>query len=270
MRSQTFKLWMLCPVVAAGFLSTAAQAQDTFRVYAGVAPTSYSIAFSGSAPAGYSGKTAKSSYTAGNLGFSWVLPQRIYFDLSYQQSLSADHDLWKDTNAANASKQDFSNNAFTLTGGYINVLPNGMSITGFGGLRKSESTLSAPKNAFSSAGVFIQWSKEFFDSTGAFVGAGAAVPALAGQFSVSGAVAFLSGTWKDDIGNSTKADHASGYSLNGGYTYQFTQALGITADLRYQVYNFAFKRSQFFSFAAVPYDVTEKTISGGLRLSYQF
>lgn len=266
MRSQTSKLWILCLVVAAGFLSTAAQAQQTFRVYAGVAPTTYSIAFSGSAPTGYSSKTAKSSYTAENVGFSWVLPQRIYFDLSYQKSLSADHDLWKDSNAANASKQDFSNNAITLTGGYIHVMPSGMSITGFGGFRKSESTLNAPRGATIPAGT-ITWSKDIFDSRGVFVGAGLGLPALGGQFSFSGALAFLGGTWKDDQTFNSKADYTIGYSLNAGYTYKFTQALGVTADLRYQVYNFGFNQNSTV-FAA--YDVTEKIASAGVRLSYQF
>ena len=59
MRSPTFKPWMLLPVVAAAFLSPAAQAQDTFRVYAGLAPTTYSIAFDNKSPTAYTSKTAK-------------------------------------------------------------------------------------------------------------------------------------------------------------------------------------------------------------------
>lgn len=269
MRSQTFKLWMLCPVVAAGFLSTAAQAQQTFRVYGGLAPTNYSIEFSGSADPRYANKTGKSSYTAENIGFSWISPQRIYADFSYQQSMSADHDLWKDAIAPNASKQDFSNKAFTLTGGYIHVLASGISITGFGGYRQAESTLAAPKGAavpFPPPYNNILWSKDTFQTKGLFLGAGAAIPALAGQFSVSGALALMGGTWKDDAGFDTKADATVGFSLNGGYTYKFTQAWGVTADLRYQMYNYGFNQSS----TVAAYDVKEKIASAGLRLSYQF
>jgi len=257
---------MLCPVVAAAFLSTAAQAQQTFRVYGGVAENKYSIAFSGSAFPGYAGKTAKSTYLSENVGFSWVLPQRIYFDLSYQKSASADHDLWK--GFVDGDKQDLSNKAATLTGGYIMVQPSGMSITAFGGLRKSETTLAAPKDA--NPGVFA-FSKDTFDSTGAFAGAGVGLPALGGQFSFSGALALLKGTWKDDAPVNpfySKADLTLGYSLNAGYTYKFTQALGVSADLRYQLYNFNFTRTS--AGVDVPYDVTEKTVSAGVRLSYQF
>ena len=101
MKSQEFKLWMLLAVVAAGLLSPAVQAQQTFRAYGGLALTQYSIKFDNNAPnfggAGdFRNKTAKADYLAPTIGFTWVSPQRIYVDASYQTSLSAEHDLWKD------------------------------------------------------------------------------------------------------------------------------------------------------------------------------
>jgi len=269
MRSPTFKPWMLLPVVAAAFLSPAAQAQDTFRVYAGLAPTTYSIAFDNNGPTGYTNKTAKAKYVATNVGFSWISPERIYVDLSLQRSGGgATHDFWKDATGGNppGPDQKFSNDSEVLTAGYIHVLSEGQTLSGFGGLRHGKTTLAAPRGGAIPAGL-ITWSKDFFDSRGVFFGAALGMPALGGSISVSGALALMRGKWTDDVSFSSNADSTVGFSLNASYTYRFAQAWGVTADYRYQTYNYAFNQN---SAVFLPYHVTEKINSIGARVSYQF
>jgi outer membrane protein with beta-barrel domain len=235
----------LCPA--------AAQAQSAFRVYGGLAPTTYKISFDQNAP--YSNQTAKSSYTAANLGVTWISPKGIYVDFAAQQSLSAHHDLW---DSVTSQKQDFSHDTYTLTAGYSHPFAQGASVSGFGGFTKSTTVLHAPRPPFA-------FSKDTFDSQGIFVGAGAGVPALSGQFSGSIALAVMKGKWKDDNTFNNTADATVGFSLGGAYTYPITPALGVTADLRYQQYKY-----NFDVVTTSAYTVTEKIASLGVRLGYRF
>ena len=252
----TSKLWM-CAVlsgIAGIFLTTtAAQAQSgVLRVYGGLAPTSYRLALRDSISS--TTTTATSNYVAANLGMTWVSPRGIYIDFSGQKSLSAKHDLWADT--GNDSEK-FSRDSYTLTGGYIYVLPKGVSVTGFGGYTYGKSTLSAPQGVF-------PWSKDFFESNGIFLGVGAGVPALRGQFTGSLAIAGMKGNESDDNGFDIKADTTVGFSLGGAYTQKLSEAWGITADVRYQQYKYDFGSE------ISGYTVTEKITSVGFRLGYQF
>jgi hypothetical protein len=253
----SFKSWLLILAAAAGLGSLPAQAQHVFRPYAGLAYTNYSIKFDNNAFVGYQNKTATSKYLAPTVGFTWVTPQRIYFDVQYQSSLSATHDLWKDFGAED---QDFERKIFNLTGGYVHVLQNGISITGFAGYTKAESTLKAP------GPPLMAWREDVFTSNGPFIGAGAGFPGLGGQFTVSLALAALKGKWTDDTGFEAKAKASGGVSLGGGYTYRFTPALGITADLKIQNYSYTFEPGG----GNPDYTVKENTRALGARVSYQF
>ena len=269
MKTHRIELGALLFVFA--FFPAAAHAQSAFRLYAGLAPTKYSISFDNNAPLGYAGKTAKSDYLAESLGLTWVSPKGIYVDLSGQlSSRNATHDLWKDSTVK--QEQNFTHDAYTLTGGYSHGLASGVSISGFGGYTNGKTTLSAPRNATvpSSAGpLVIDFSKDIFESNGIFLGVGAGIPALRGQFSASVAIAGMKGKWKDDNGFNNKADTTFGFSLGGGYTYPITQSLGITADLRHQQYKYNF--GVVNATVAVPaYTVTEKITSLGVRLGYRF
>jgi hypothetical protein len=262
---------MLLPVVAAGFLSPAAQAQNTFRVYAGLAPTTYNIEFDNNAPAGYRSKTAKSNYLATNVGVSWISPQRIYVDLSAQQSGSATHDLWKDIPAG--PDQHFSHDSWALTAGYVHVLSQGMTISGFGGYRLGKTTLGAPKGATIPADGTLTWSEDVFKSKGVFFGAAWGMPALRGTINLSGALAFLGGTWSNDsttnpYGNDAKA--TVGFSFNAGYTYRFGQGWGVTGDYRFQTYKYGFNQFTTGATTNPAYNVTERISSIGARVSYEF
>lgn len=255
MTTNRLRTSVLLLAFAGSFLgANAAQAQSgVFRVYAGIAPTTYRISFDNNAP--YANLTAKSSYVAANLGLTWVSPNGIYVDASGQKSLSAKHDLWE---ATGDGTQKFSRDSYTLTGGYIYVFPRGVSVSGFGGYTHGKTTLHAPSG--------FPWTKDFFESKGIFIGAGAGVPALSGQFSGSVAVAGMKGTWKDDNGFDNDAETTLGFSLGGAYTYKLSESLGLTADLRYQQYKFDFGAQATFP----AYTVTEKLVSAGVRLGYQF
>jgi hypothetical protein len=250
---KTHRIELRALLFVCAFFPAVTQAQNVFRLYGGLAPTSYKISFDQNAP--YSNQTAKSSYTAANVGLTWISPKRIYVDFAAQQSLSATHDLW---NSVTSQKQDFSHDTYTLTGGYSHAFAQGASVSGFGGYTVSSTVLQAPRPP-------LPYSKDKFDSQGIFVGAGGGVPALRGQFSGSVAIAVMKGKWKDDNVFNNTADATVGFSLGGAYTYPITPALGVTADLRYQQYKY-----NFGVVTAAAYTVTEKIASLGFRLGYRF
>jgi len=252
-KTHRIESWSLVFILA--LCPAAAEAQSAFRVYGGLAPTSYKISFDQNAPVGYSNQTAKSSYTAANVGVTWISPKGIYVDFAVQQSLSAHHDLW---NSVTSQKQDFSHDTYTLTGGYSHAFAQGVSVSGFGGYTVSNTVLHAPRPP-------LAFSKDTFDSQGIFVGAGAGVPALRGQFSGSIALAGMKGKWTNDSTFNNTADTTFGFSLGGAYTYPITPALGITGDFRHQQYKY-----NFGIVTTAAYTVTEKITSLGVRLGYRF
>lgn len=264
-----FGLWILVPTVVAALFSASTQAQEesfpgTFRLHAGIVPTSYKITFDQNAPnfggpLNYQNKTAKATYAAVNAGMTWVSPTGVYVDFSAQQSLSATHDLW--SNIPGGDKQDFSHDTYTLTAGYARAIGGDVSVSGFGGFLKGETVLNAPTPPFG-------FTKDTFDSQGLFFGVGAGVPALEGQFSGSVALAFMSGKWKDDTGYNNSARATIGFSLGGAYTYKFDPAWGVTAEVRYQQYSYNFDAQP--PVAVNEYTIKEQIGSVGVRLSYQF
>lgn len=268
MRKRQYGLCILIPALVGAFFSASTQAQDesfpgTFRLYAGIVPTTYKISFDGNAniTAGtntYRNRSAKSTYVALNLGGTWVSPLGIYVDLSLQQSLGGKHDLWSDLDS---QKQDFSHDTYTLTGGYARALGAGVSVSGFGGAISGKTVLDVPGSAN------FAFTRDQFDSRGFFVGAGAGVPALGGQISGSVAIAFMKGTWKDDAGFNNDADTTVGFSLGGAYTYRLDDAWGVTADVRYQQYSYGFNAPPG---STAEYTVKEHIGSLGARISYQF
>jgi len=265
MTKRVVNLYALFFATASAFFAASAHAQaNTFRLYAGLVPTRYKLTFDGNAnitvgPYTYANRNATASYVALNLGGTWVSSMGIYVDLSAQKSLSAKHGMWSDI--PGGDKQDFSHDTYTLTGGYAYGLAKGVTVSGFGGGIFGRTELSVP----SSAG--FGFTKDEFDSRGFFIGAGAGIPALGGQVSGSGAIAFMRGKWTDDSGSyDNKADATRGLSLGGAYTYRLTETLGLTADVRFQQYSYDFK-SQL---AVNPYTVKERIVSLGARLSYHF
>jgi hypothetical protein len=260
---RTLKSWMLLFAAGAGFSSLSALAQHTFRPYAGLALTNYSIKFDNNASPGYANTTAKSAYLAPVVGFTWVSPQRIYVDAQYQTSLSATHDLWKDIGSQD---QDFSRSSYTVTAGYVHVLSGGSTVSAFGGITGGKSTLNAPGQPF------MTWTEDVFTSIGPFVGGAWGTAALGGSISLSGALALMAGNWKDNspAPNTFDADAKStvGFGFAAGYTYRLTPAWAITADLRIQSYSYTFDPDTPAS--APDYKVTENIRALGARASYQF
>src|SRR6266513_2021492 len=156
MKTHRIESWSLVFILA--LCPAAAQAQSAFRVYGGLAPTSYKISFDQNAPAGYSNQAAKSSYTAANVGLTWISPKGIYVDFAAQQSLSAHHDLW---NSVTSQKQDFSHDTYTVTGGYSHAFALCVSVSCLGGYTVSNTQLNAPKPP-------LLFSQDKFDSQGIF------------------------------------------------------------------------------------------------------
>jgi hypothetical protein len=245
------RVYLVLTGIAGVFFSAAVEAQSSvFRVYGGLAPTNYRLALDIS---GVGSVAAKSNYVAANIGATWVSTQGIYVDVRGEKSLSAEHDLWEPDGFG---AQKFSRDAYALTGGYIYVLPGGVSISGFGGYTYGKTILYAPSG--------FPWTKDIFESKGIFIGAGAGVPALGGQFSGSVALAGMKGNQRDDNGFDINADTTVGFSVGGAYTYKLSTAWGIIADLRYQQYKYDFDNE-------IPgYTVTEKIGSVGVKIGYQF
>jgi len=261
MRNQIVKTAVLFAAFGAVVFSAAAQAQGIIRLYAGPAATNYGISFDNETPSALkAGRTIKSKYTAVNAGITWVTSSGFYMDLSGQQSGSgATHDLWT---SITGEPQKFTHNDYQLTAGGVKVFNNGMSISGFGGYKYGHTEMAAPRPP-------VPWSKDTFDAKGVFFGVGGGFPVLAGSLSVSGALAFMGGKWKDDqpVPFEQTADYTFGYSLGVGYTYKFTQAFGITADYKYQYYNYNFNA---YDITLPAYSINEKISALGVRLSVQF
>jgi len=254
MKTHRIGLWGSLFVLAVFPATT--QAQSVFRLYAGLAPTTYKISFDQNAP--YSNMIAKSNYIAANVGVTWISPRGIYVDLAASQSLSATHDLW---NSVTTQPQDFSHDFYTLTAGYSHAFAQGASISGFGGYIVSNTVLHAPSQ--------LGFTEDKFDSQGIFIGVGGGYPVLGGQASASFAIASMKGKWRDDSGFNNSADYTIGFSLGAGYTYKFSQAWGITADVRSQQYKYVF--GAYTATTVEPeYTVKESITSLGVRVSYQF
>src|SRR5258706_14545786 len=90
MKTLRIELWTSLLIFA--FFPALAQAQSSvFRVYGGLAPTSYHITLD--IPGAFNA-TAKSTYAAANLGATWEPPRGIYGDVAGSATLNAKHDLW--------------------------------------------------------------------------------------------------------------------------------------------------------------------------------
>jgi hypothetical protein len=229
-----------------------ASAEGLVRVRVGAASTDYDLEFDGGP---YAGRKAKSSYTAKALGLTYVAESGFYIDVLGQTSGDATHDLWKPR-----PDQKFSRDDFTLTLGVSFPSQSGSALSVFGGLKSGSSELTAPPGVFS-------WSKDVFESTGIFFGLGYGFPALGGQFGLNGALAFMSGTWKDDAGFNNDADYTVGFSLGLSYTYTFGKNFGVIADAKVQNYSYDFA---VYSTTTPAYTVTENISSLGLSLFAQF
>lgn len=252
------KILAFAVISASAFaLPQAAQAEGLVRIRAGVAPTNYSVKVEGFP---YGRGEAKSSYTAKNVGLTFVSDGGFYLDLVGQASGDATHDLWQPL-----PDQDFSRKDFTLT---LGVSIPGQSGTGsvFGGFKSGSTELSAPRNSSHPTTGLIDWSKDTFDSAGFFFGGGYAWPAIGGQLGINAAIAFMGGTWKDDAGFSNDADFTVGFSFGLSYTYMFGKNFGLTADFKSQHYNYGFNQYQ----TTGAYDVTESINSFGLTALVQF
>ena len=231
-----------------------AQGQGLVRVRAGVASTDYSLKFDDSGGlAAYRGKTAKSSYTAKGVGLTFVSSGGFYADILGQTSGDATHDLWKPS-----PDQKFSRDDFTLTLG-ISFPSESGTLSAFGGLKSGTSELSAPPG--------FGFSVDKFESTGVFFGLGYGFPAAGGQIGLNGALAFMTGTWKDDAGFNNEADYTFGFSFGLSYTYTFGRNFGVIADLKTQRYSYDFA---VYSTTTPAYTVTEQINSLGLNLFAQF
>ncbi len=266
MRNQIIKIVLLSSLTGAAAYSVGAQAQGIIRLYAGEAKTHYSIAFDQNTPSSLkAGRTIKSNYNAPVAGITWITSSGFYMDASASQSpSSATHDLWT---PVTSQPQKFIHDDYQLTAGYVKVFNNGMSASGFGGYKYGHTEMDAPRPP-------IPWSKDKFDTRGVFFGVGGGFPVAggrAGSVSVSGALAFMNGRWKDDTPPPNtfeqSADYTFGYSFGVGYTYKFTQAWGVTADYKYQRYNYNFNQ---YSVTNPAYTINEKISALGVRLSYQF
>lgn len=258
MRTKVASVLLTAAAVA---LPQVAQAEGLVRLRAGVANTGYSVKFDENSDPWYRGKTAKSDYTARTVGLTFVSEGGFYVDVTGQTSGDAKHDLWNPQ-----PEQEFSRDDFTLT---LGVSIPGQSGTGsfFGGYKSGTTELSAPRGAVVPGSASpIGWSKDTFDSKGFFFGGGYAFPAAGGQLGFNGALAFMSGTWKDDAGFSNEADYTIGFSFGLSYTYMFGRNFGLTADFKAQHYSYGF--NQYSTFNA--YTVDEQINSFGLSALVQF
>lgn len=232
------------------------------RLRAGAASTDYSVSFDGTA---YNGRTAASSYTATNIGISFISDAGVYLDVVGSAG-EGEHDLFKRETSV---PQDFSRDDLTLTLGFTNRTNGGNALSFFLGYKQGKTELSAPRGVYFAAplNTNIWWNKDTFESQGLFLGMGFGFPALGGSIGLNGAIAFMEGTWSDDAGLSSSADYTTGFSFGGSYTYMFTSWLGIQADAKYQSYAYDFG---VYSTASSSYTIDEEITSVGANVLFQF
>lgn len=120
----------------------------------------------------------------------------------------------------------------------------------FGGYKQGKSELNNTlKTVFKSQGFFVGLAPSFAIAEGSRVG-------------LSGAIAFMSGSW-DDTTSSDDADYTFGYSLGAAYSYQFNPNLSAGVDVKYQAYDFDFKTNLGMT-------VDETMLQYGANIAYRF
>lgn len=235
--------------VATAFMSQTAQAEVKLR--AGVAGASYEL--------GGNYIVATSSYAPVNIGLTFAADNGMYFDLSASGG-SGKHDGWKryGYSAENFKRSDAS---AILGASFLNQ-NNGLATTFYVGYKTGKTTLGAEHVPQ------VAWYSETFKTSGFVFGGGASFPIAsgrAGSVGVNAGLGLMGATWDDDTGFHQESKTAVGGSLGASYTYPFATNFGVTADLKYQTYNYKFENS-----ATWKKNITERIYTFGVSLYTKF
>lgn len=233
----------------AALFAQAAMADGNFKVRAGVASTDYKLDVT--TASGTNGALT-SKYSATNLGLTYVTAAGIYFDLS-GSSGSGDHDLYTTPQSFKRTDQAF-----------IVGLPLG-SASVYIGYKNGTTDISAPPS-------LAPFTKDTFTAKGLIMGGGAGFPlgedGRAGNIGVTAGIGLMKADWKED-GNfplNISADTAVGFSFGASYTYPITPSFGVTADYKYNGYNYDFTSSNGGS----TFKIDEKISALGITLYAKF
>lgn len=206
-------------LAALALASTASFADTSFRVRGGYTFGDYELS-SDVQP------LYDAEYTGVPLGLTLIFDNGMYADVLVSNvSGDANGDDTDETG-------DFDRDDTTLTFGW-----RVENFSFFVGYKKGESTTEfefAP--GFSAA--------DTFESEGVVAGAGISFPSGSHNFSITGGLGFMEGTYTyEETGSpdfDVDADFTLGYSLGLAYSYSFNSNFAITADYKWQSYDFEF------------------------------
>lgn len=200
-------------LAALALASTASFADTSFRLRAGYTTGDYELSYNDE-----SSYTAE--YTGVPIGATLILDSGLYFDVLIA-NVSGDADVLDQTT-------DFERDDTTLTAGWR--MDN---VSFYVGYKTAETNTDYP------FGI----PPDKFESSGLVAGAGVAFPSGNHSFAISGGLGFMEGTYTPEPGVDFDADFTLGYSFGLSYSYSFNSHFAITADYKWQSYDFEFTDS---------------------------
>lgn len=225
-------------------LQGAANAEVDIRLRAGAGYGNYSV----ESKIAKTGPTTRqinydADYVGIPVGLTFIADNDLYFDLLYQSSSGDAKFDWT------GESPKFSRDDTTLT---IGARIESFSV--YMAYKSGESTTSWPAG----------YSSDTFAASGFLAGLGWAKPIGNGALTLSGGVGIMEGTYKytdDPDRNTLSSDITVGYSVGAGYTYSFGRHFSLSADLRWQSYDYTFESV---------YSITEGLSQATLNAMYTF
>lgn len=226
---------MLCAI-------DSAQAEESglFRVKAGFGNADYTQEFSDE------NFTLDGSFGTQSLSIAYAFPSHSFIDLTIRQNASGAEATFSDQLG---QKRELTREDMSLTWGSADLVSGTQATIG---LFSGKTEIAPYKYAHESTGLTFGVARSFSGDLGSLgIGAG---------------IALLTSTFTDSNGASVDSETSTGYSVNASYSYLFTKNVGVSADIKYQVYDSTYPTSKYWK----SFDDTETITSTNLSLIGQF
>lgn len=219
-----------------------AHADDSglFRVKAGFGNADYTQEFSDE------NFTLDGSFATQSLSVAYAFPSHSFIDVTIRQNASGAEAAFSHENGR---KRAITREDMSLTWGSADIVSGAQATIG---LFSGKAEVAPAKYAHESTGLTFGVAKSFSGELGS-LGFGAGL-------------ALLTSTFTDEDGSSVDSETSTGYSVNASYSYFFTKNVGVSADVKYQVYDATYPTSKYWK----AFDDTETITSTNLSLIAQF
>lgn len=230
----------LCALTALMGASASVFADVNFRARGGYTAGTYDLS------AEYTSSSAdliSEPYSGYALGVTAIISSWMYFDFS--TSAASGNGTWKEIFDVELDRTDS-----TFSVGF-----RGNNFSYYLGYKVGNTEIS-----------FDDGDNITFDSAGFVVGAGYVIPMKSSALSLGYGVGLLEGELKDSDGTVYTADETFGFSLSGAFTYLFTKQFSVSAEYKWQSYEFFLTDKS----TASPWYATEKLSGYTLSAAYSF